>query len=82
VSPGAAHHAVVRRRTGTVSVCSGPGAAVHRSALHRIRDTRSRFLLRVPADDGVRGSVGRGKIGLEVEERSIVETIEPDYAQP
>ena len=37
--PGAAQHAVVRGRPGTVTVCGGPGAAVHRFALHRIRDT-------------------------------------------
>jgi hypothetical protein len=31
---GAAQHEVMRRRTGTVTVCGGPGSAVHRSALH------------------------------------------------
>ena len=35
---------VVRCRPGTVTVCGGPGSAVHRSALmryalHRVRDT-------------------------------------------
>ena len=38
--PGAAQHEVVRCRPGTVAVRGGPGSAVHRSALHRVRDTR------------------------------------------
>jgi hypothetical protein len=50
--PGAAQHkrsAVMRCRTGTfaisaqrngeLSVCEGPASAVHRFALHRVRDT-------------------------------------------
>src|SRR5207244_1846239 len=41
--PGAAQHEVVRCRPGT-PVCSprnrGPASAVHRYALHRVRDTR------------------------------------------
>jgi hypothetical protein len=39
VVPGAAQHAVMRRRPGIVTVCGDPGSAVHRFALHRIRDT-------------------------------------------
>jgi hypothetical protein len=38
--PGAAQHEVVRCRPGIVTVRGDPGSAVHRSALHRIRDTR------------------------------------------
>ena len=37
--PGAAQHEVVRCRPGTVPICGGPGSAVQRFALHRIRDT-------------------------------------------
>jgi hypothetical protein len=40
--PGAAQHAVVRCRPGTPVVQRklGPGSAVHRVELHRVRDTR------------------------------------------
>ena len=40
-SPGAAQHEVVRCRPGVQNLESnlGPGSAVHRYALHRIRDT-------------------------------------------
>jgi error-prone DNA polymerase len=37
--PGAAQHAVMRRRPGIVTDSGGPGSAVHRFALRRIRDT-------------------------------------------
>jgi hypothetical protein len=38
--PGAAQHLlVVRCRTGTVAISGDPGSAVHRHALHRVRDT-------------------------------------------
>jgi 5-formyltetrahydrofolate cyclo-ligase len=37
--PGAVQHEVMRCRTGTVPGCDGPGSAVHRFTLHRIRDT-------------------------------------------
>src|SRR5262245_35923750 len=33
--PGAAQHEVVRCRPGTVTVCGGPGSAVHRSTSFR-----------------------------------------------
>src|SRR6266446_8903902 len=37
---------MVRCRPGTVAVRGGPGSAVHRYALHRIRDTRLKLALR------------------------------------
>jgi hypothetical protein len=39
--PGAAQHEVMRCRPGTVTrrTLGDPGSAVHRFALHRIRDT-------------------------------------------
>jgi hypothetical protein len=40
--PGAAQHLlVVRCRTGTVAISGDPGSAVHRFALHRVRDTEN-----------------------------------------
>ena len=40
--PGAAQHAVMRCRPGTVPICDGPGSAVYRFALHGVRDTGQR----------------------------------------
>src|ERR1700733_8658070 len=39
--PGRSRHEVVRCRTGIVRDCNGPGSAVHRFTLHRIRDMTS-----------------------------------------
>ena len=39
--PGAAQREAVRCRTGTVINSDGPGSAMHRYALHRIRDTQT-----------------------------------------
>src|SRR5262245_52364960 len=36
---------------------------------------------RVPADLGVRHGVGRGEVGLEVDEGCIVEAVEPDHRE-
>jgi hypothetical protein len=45
--PGAAQHEVMRCRTGIVAhsalISDDPGSAVHRCALHRVRETRILF---------------------------------------
>src|SRR5262249_44464968 len=45
-------------------------------------ERNSGFARLVPADPRVRHRIGRGKIGLDVEERRIVEAVEPDHGEP
>jgi hypothetical protein len=40
--PGALQHEVMQCRPGIVTVCNGPGSAVHHFVLHRVRDTGSK----------------------------------------